>query len=122
MTEKRYKQPIPVSLDQVYARQEQRLEQAGIQINEKAEVRLSALVFQNPLSKRSVSIHFLQSRLDELGFDLAKTDKDGWFSEGTKTAVMGFQEQNGLPITGLVDEHTLLAIFDGVADVKVIID
>ena len=122
MTEKRYKQPIPVSLDEVYAHQEQRLVESGVSLSEIAEVRLSAIVFQNPLSKRSVSIHFLQSRLAELGFDLAKTDKDGWFSEGTKNAVMGFQESNGLPITGLVDESTLLAIFDGDDKVKVIID
>ena len=122
MTEKRYKQPIPVSLDEVYARQEERLIESGVKLSEIAEVHLSALVFQNPLSKRSVSIHFLQSRLDELGFHLAKADKDGWFSEGTKNAVMGFQEKNGLPITGLVDEPTLLAIFDGDDKVKVIID
>lgn len=122
MTEKRYKQPIPVSLDEVYAHQERKLVEAGVNLSEIAEVRLSAIVFQNPLSKRSVSIHFLQSRLAELGFDLAKTDKDGWFSEGTKNAVMRFQESNGLPITGLVDESTLLAIFDGDDKVKVIID
>ena len=122
MTQKRYKQPIPVSLDEVYARQEQRLVESGVSLSEIAEVRLSAIVFQNPLSKRSVSIHFLQSRLDELGFHLAKSDKDGWFSEGTKTAVMGFQEKNGLQGTGLVDEATLLAIFDGDDKVKVIID
>lgn len=122
MTEKRYKVPIPVSLDQVYARQEERLAEAGVRMSETAEVRLSAMVFQNPMSKRSVSIHFLQTRLDELGFNLAKKDKDGWFSEGTKTAVMDFQTQNGLPSTGLVDETTLLAIFDGDQSVKVIID
>lgn len=122
MAEKRYKVPIPVSLDQAYARQEQRLAEAGVKMSETAEVRLSAMVFQNPMAKRSVSIHFLQTRLDELGYQSAKKDKDGWFSEGTKTAVMNFQEQRGLPITGLVDEPTLLAIFDGDDSVKVILN
>jgi peptidoglycan hydrolase-like protein with peptidoglycan-binding domain len=122
MTEKRYKQPIPVSLDEVYAHQEERLVQSGVNLSETAEVRLSAIVFKNQLSKRSVSVYHLQQRLDELGFGLALKDKEGWFGEATKSEVMSFQEKHGLQGTGVVDEATLLAIFDGDTKVKVIID
>lgn len=122
MSEKRYKVPIPVTLEQAYARQEQRLAEAGVKMSEIAEVRLSAMVFENPNSKRSVSIYYLQHRLAEIGFGLALKDKEGWFSEATKTAVMLFQEKQGLAKTGVVDEATLTAIFDGDPEVKVIID
>lgn len=122
MTEKRYKVPIPVSLDEVYAHQERKLVQAGVKLDETAEVRLSAIVFKNPISKRSVSVYYLQQRLAELGFTLALKDKEGWFGDATKSDIMLFQENHGLQITGVVDEATLLAIFDGDDKVKVIID
>jgi peptidoglycan hydrolase-like protein with peptidoglycan-binding domain len=122
MTEKRYKQPIPVSLDEVYARQEERLVQSGVNLSETAEVRLSAIVYKNPFSKRSISVYHLQQRLIELGLDLVKNDKQGWFGDATKREIMLFQENHGLQSTGLVDEATLLAIFDGDDKVKVIID
>lgn len=122
MTEKRYKQPIPVSLDEVYAHQEERLVQSGVNLSETAEVRLSAIVFKNPFSKRSVSVYHLQQRLIELGLDSVKNDKQGWFGDATKHEIMLFQEKHGLQSTGLVDEATLLAIFDGDDKVKVIID
>lgn len=122
MTEKRYKQPIPVSLDEVYAHQERKLVEAGVNLSETAEVRLSAIVFKNPISKRSVSVYHLQQRLVELGFALVLKDKEGWFGDSTKREVMLFQQIQGLTSTGIVDEATLLAIFDGDDKVKVIID
>jgi peptidoglycan hydrolase-like protein with peptidoglycan-binding domain len=122
MTEKRYKVPIPVSLDQVYDYQERKLVEAGIKLDDIAEVRLSAIVFKNPISKRSVSVYYLQQRLAELGFTLALKDKEGWFGDSTKREVMLFQEIRGMTSTGIVDEATLLAIFDGDDKVKVIID
>jgi peptidoglycan hydrolase-like protein with peptidoglycan-binding domain len=122
MTEKRYKVPIPVSLDEVYAHQEQKLVQSGVNLSETAEVRLSAIVFKNPISKRSVSVYHLQRRLAELGYALVLKDKEGWFGDSTKREVMLFQEIRGMTSTGIVDEETLLAIFDGDDKVKVIID
>ena len=46
----------------------------------------------------------VQLILDGLGFSPGRTD--GYFSEQTKKAVESFQRQNGLPVTGEVDQAT----------------
>ena len=45
-----------------------------------------------------------QEILDGLGFEPGR--KDGYFSEETKIAVKGFQQENNLPSTGRIDEKT----------------
>ncbi|MBM7654705.1 S41 family peptidase [Neobacillus cucumis] len=45
-----------------------------------------------------------QEILDGLGFEPGR--KDGYFSEETKVAVEGFQQENNLPANGKIDEKT----------------
>jgi peptidoglycan hydrolase-like protein with peptidoglycan-binding domain len=124
MTEKRYKVPIPVKPEELYAVRET-IKPAGAFVVSGGvvdEVRLSAVVYRNALSRKSLTIHHLQRRLNELGFTSAYLDKDGWFDEGTKSAILLFQEANEIPPTGMVDADTFTKIFDGDPNVSVIID
>ncbi|MFZ7943842.1 S41 family peptidase [Neobacillus sp. 19] len=53
-----------------------------------------------------------QEILDALGFAPGRTD--GYFSEETKTAVKGFQEENKLEPTGKIDEKTAAKLEESV--------
>ena len=124
MSEKRYKVPIPVRPEDLYASRE-KVEPAGAFVVSGGvvdEVRLSAVVYRNVMSRKSLTVHHLQRRLNELGFTSAYLDKDGWFDEGTKSAIRLFQEANGLPPTGMVDADTMTKIFDGDPNVLVVLD
>ena len=124
MNEKRYKVPIPVKPEDLYAARE-KVKPAGAFVVSGGvvdEVRLSAAIYRNVLSRKSLTIHHLQRRLNELGFTSAYLDKDGWFDEGTKSAILLFQEANELPATGMVDAETMTKIFDGDPNVKVVLD
>ena len=76
-------------------------------------VSLSAIVFKNTAGKKSLSVHHLQRRLTELGFDLAGADKDGYYGDLTRESVAAFQKKHKLDETGLVDSDTLAAVFEG---------
>ena len=86
--------------------------------NDKDEVRLSAIIFENVKAKKSLSVHHLQRRLNEWGFASAYTDRDGWYGVPTRDAVHEFQEAQGLPV-GELDMVTLKAIFEGDTNVRV---
>ena len=83
------------------------------------EVSLKACVFKNPYSRKSLTIHHLQRRLRELGFDDAYNDIDGYYGDLTFESVKAFQKKNKLEGTGLMDEETFAAIFKGDPNVKV---
>ena len=51
----------------------------------------------------------LQERLAELGY--LKGSIDGWYGEGTKSAVERFQEVNGLKMSGFADRALQTALF-----------
>lgn len=124
MSEKRYKVPIPVRPEDLYASRE-KVKPAGAFVVSGGvvdEVKLSAVIYRNVLSRKSLTIHHIQRRLNELGFTSAYLDKDGWFDEGTKSAVLLFQEANELPATGMVDAETMTKIFDGDPNVSVVLD
>jgi len=124
MSDKRYKVPIPVKPEDLYAVRE-KVKPAGAFVvggGVVDEVRLSAVVYRNLMSRKSLTIHHLQRRLNELGFTSAYLDKDGWFDEGTKSAIRLFQEANGLAPTGMVDADTITKIFDGDPNVVVVLD
>ena len=57
----------------------------------------------------------MQNKLIELGYNLGRWGADGDFGAATENAVMAFQDDNGLPITGIVDDATMKAIDDAVA-------
>ena len=75
------------------------------------DVSLSALVYKNQLNKKSLSVHHLQRRLNELGYTTAFLDKDGWLGDGTKIAIEQFRKDRDLLGTDLIDAETLQALF-----------
>jgi len=77
------------------------------------EVYLANCVYKNKAARKSLTVHHLQRRLVELGYNEAMTDKDGWLGDETKTAIEKFQKLEGLEPNGTVDEATFLAIFKG---------
>jgi peptidoglycan hydrolase-like protein with peptidoglycan-binding domain len=74
------------------------------------EVRLSAVVYQNPRSRRSLSVWHVQRRLNERGYDTGG-ETTGYFSDGTREALRVFQRQFDLPGDGLPTAESLTALF-----------
>lgn len=84
-------------------------------------VYLAAFVFKSPTTKKSLSVHHLQRRLAELGYQDAYTDKDGWYGDLTASAVAAYQRDNGIPGDGMVDGDTLESIFADDQNVRVVL-
>jgi peptidoglycan hydrolase-like protein with peptidoglycan-binding domain len=83
-------------------------------------VLLSVCIYKNPAARKSLTIHHLQRRLNELGYHDAYGDKDGWYGDLTRAAVAAYQKDNGLVVDGregLMDEATLKKIFAGDSNV-----
>ncbi|MBK8200017.1 MAG: peptidoglycan-binding protein [Acidobacteria bacterium] len=68
-----------------------------------------------PLSvgSRGERVRELQADLETLG--IATGGADGIFGQGTRRAVTAFQQENGLPVTGIADQATIEAV-DRAAD------
>ena len=86
---------------------------------EKDEVFLSNCVYKNKFARKSLTVHHLQRRLSELGYNEAYADRDGWLGDLTKLAVTKFQSDKGLKATGDVDADTFTKIFEGDNNVEV---
>ena len=84
-------------------------------------VHLSACVYENKHARKSLTVHHVQRRLAELGYNDAVGDRDGWYGELTALAVKAFQKDKGLESTGLMDEATFTKLFQGDANVEVIL-
>jgi peptidoglycan hydrolase-like protein with peptidoglycan-binding domain len=82
-------------------------------------VYLDKCVYKNMYAKKSLTVHHLQRRLNELGYTDAYSDKDGWYGDLTKSAVASFQAANNLEGDGLMNAATFSAIFAGDANVTV---
>ena len=79
-------------------------------------IAFSSVVFAfDDLSKGSKgdNVAKLQTRMNELGYSVGKAD--GAFGSKTKKAVEEFQQNNGLEVTGTVDEATYNAVFSETA-------
>ena len=76
-------------------------------------VKLSAIKFKNKFARKSLSVHHLQRRLNELGFSDAFADVDGYFGDLTRNALIEYQKKNDLDQTGDVSEGTLTLLFEG---------
>ena len=85
------------------------------------EVFLVYCIYKNAYARKSLSIHHLQRRLIELGFNDADADKDGWLGDETVSAIKKFQASKGLEETGSVDATTLTKIFEGDHNVQVVL-
>lgn len=86
------------------------------------QVLLKQCVYKNPAARKSLSVHHLQRRLNELGYTDAHADKDGWLGDLTKLAIEKFQKDKHLPVTGTVDADTLKKIFEGDRNVEVVLN
>ena len=84
---------------------------AVVGLTDKDPVSLAACVIKNKFNRKSLSVHHVQRRLEELGYRDAGTDKDGWYGDLTVMAVKEFQSDEGLDATGAVDMRTLEALF-----------
>ena len=112
--------PIAVSLDDVRA---ELPEPAGAFVVGNGvvdEVSLSKIVYKNELARKSLSVHHLQRRLNELGYKDAYTDKDGYFGDKTRLSVIKYQTDNNLDATGNPTKELLEKLFKGDPNVKVI--
>jgi peptidoglycan hydrolase-like protein with peptidoglycan-binding domain len=85
-------------------------------------VLLSAIKYKNIHQKKSLSVHHLQRRLNELGYHEAYADEDGYFGDLTEFSVSQFQKDNELDVTGRANAETLEKIFDGDNNVTLTID
>lgn len=85
-------------------------------------VHLSKCVYENKFERKSLTIHHLQRRLEELGYKDVVGDRDGWLGELTMMSVNQFQQDKGLDVTDkTIDEATFTTIFAGDQNVNVII-
>jgi len=86
------------------------------------EVLLSKCVYENKFERKSLTIHHIQRRLEELGYKDVIGDRDGWLGELTMMSVNQFQQDKGLEVTDKsVDTDTFLAIFAGDPNVNPIV-
>ena len=85
------------------------------------DVYLAKCVYKNIYERKSLTIHHLQRRLEELGYNDVVGDKDGWLGELTMISVEKFQKDKGLAATGKVDAETFRKIFEGDSNVNVVI-
>lgn len=83
------------------------------------EVSLSKVVYKNLVSKKSLSVHHIQRRLNERGYALAYLDKDGFYGDQTKEAMAQFQADNNIAGDGMPDMATLIALFENDSNVRV---
>ena len=90
--------------------------------NDADPVYLSACVYENKYARKSLTVHHVQRRLADLGYNDAVGDKDGWYGELTALAVKAFQKSKGLDSTGLMDEATFTKLFDGDSNVEVVLN
>jgi len=116
----KFAEPVPVDLNAYRESLPQPAGPAVVGTGETDEVRLNAIVFKNLYARRSLSVHHLQRRLAELGFEQVAQDKDGYFGDPTLSAITAFQAQNGILADGL-DEVTFKKIFEGDPNVTVIV-
>ena len=86
------------------------------------DVHLSKCVYENKFERKSLTIHHLQRRLEELGYKDVVGDRDGWLGELTMMSVNQFQKDKGLDVTDkVVDEITFISIFAGDQNVNPIV-
>jgi hypothetical protein len=85
------------------------------------DVYLSKCVYENKYERKSLTIHHIQRRLEELGYKDVVGDRDGWLGELTMLSINQFQKDRGMEVTDkTVDEVTFISIFAGDTNVNII--
>ena len=64
--------------------------------NNADDIYLANCVYKNKFARKSLTVHHLQRRLNELGYKDAYSDKDGWLGDLTRLAIESFQKDKGL--------------------------
>jgi peptidoglycan hydrolase-like protein with peptidoglycan-binding domain len=116
---KGYAEPVPVDLEAYRASLPKPAGEAVVGTGHTDVVKLSAIVYRNEKSRRSLSVHHLQRRLFELGFVDAGDDRDGWYGDSTQKAIINFKTSRNLANPAVLDIETLNSIFDGDPNVTV---
>lgn len=117
----KYAEPKAVTLDDIQALQPEPAGPAVVGNGEVDDVKLEKIVFKNMYARKSLSVHHMQRRLAELGYDEALRDKDGFYGDLTKKALARFQEANKLEGNGMVDASTLTLLFTGDPNVNLVL-
>lgn len=89
---------------------------------ETPKVFLSAAVYKNPVSRKSYTVHLIQAKLNELGYSIAYSDRDGYFGDLTAQGVSEFQKDKQIEETGRIDEKTLRELFKDDERVELVVD
>lgn len=84
-------------------------------------VYLSRCEYESVRTRKSLTVHHLQRRLEELGYVEAGADIDGWYSALTASAVAKFKADHDIsPADGkTIDAETFTLIFEGDSNVTV---
>lgn len=117
----KYATPKAVTLDDIQALQPEPAGPAVVGNGEVDDVKLEKIVFKNMLARKSLSVHHMQRRLAELGYEEAARDKDGFYGDLTKRALARFQAANKLEGDGMVDGPTLTLLFTGDPNVNLVL-
>jgi hypothetical protein len=92
---------------------------AVVGANEVDDVFVSKVIYKNIYQKKSLSVHHVQRRLNERGYNKAYLDKDGFYGDLTKSAMEQFQKDNGIEGNGMPDLATLNLLFENDSNVRV---
>jgi hypothetical protein len=117
----KYREPKSVTMDDILNSVPEPAGPAVVSNNSVDDVSLASVVYKNVKAKKSLTIHHLQRRLVELGYEQAGKDKDGWYGENTLSAVASYQKDNKVGQSGKLDAETFLAIFKNDPNVKPIV-
>ena len=116
---KKIAEPVAVNIEAVRDSLPQPAGEAVVGNGVVDTVKVSAIVYKNLYAKKSLSVHHLQRRLNELGYGEAYQDRDGWFGDRTKAALARFQADNKAGADGVPDLKTLRKLFAGDPNVEV---
>lgn len=81
-------------------------------------VKMSALVY-SAKRKNSESVAVLQKRLSDVGYAAARADMRGWFHDNTRAALVKWQTEHDLEVTGECAFDDMRYLFDG-TDVEIL--
>ncbi len=117
----KYAEPKAVTLEDLTASQPVPAGPAVVGNGEVDDVLLEKIIYKNLYARKSLSVHHLQRRLAELGYEETLRDKDGFYGDHTKSALARFQAANKLDGVGMVDAPTLTLLFTGDPNVNVVL-
>jgi hypothetical protein len=116
---KKIAQPVAVNIEAVRDSLPQPAGEAVVGNGVVDTVSVSSIVYKNLYAKKSLSVHHLQRRLNELNYTEAYEDRDGWFGDKTKSALARFQADNKVGANGVPDLDTLKKLFAGDPNVEI---